>query len=215
MERATRSFYFSYVLYPQENKTHERLFKYIVSHFSYAYIEHPHIYDDDPKTHTHIVFKLSTRSTINGVNKFFQTDYVKIVESIQGAMLYLVHDTMSCIDEFENGNLEKRPYSIENIVTNSQKWLSLIKVSDTFNLCSEILDSVSRGNSIWEAIKNMPESEKNSALEFVLNHSSFVHLANQHISKLRYERDMRIVSGYTVIDNNSGEAITNKNYYSL
>ena len=125
-ERVPRSMYFTYVLYPHEDKEHKLLFDFIISHYLYAYIKHPHEFDTDPKEHIHIIFKLGQQSTVNGVNKFFGSDYVKLVENMQSAMQYLVHDTPSCIREFMKGNKEKRKFPVSDIVTNSPKWLSLI-----------------------------------------------------------------------------------------
>lgn len=187
-ERASRSMYFTYVLYPQEDIEHEFLLNYITCHYPYAYIKHPHEFESDPKEHIHIIFKLGQQSTVNGVNKFFGSDYVKLVENLQSAMQYLVHDTPSCIREFIQGNKEKRQFSLYNIVTNTPKWLSLISQNSNYAQLEKLMESVNNGFSLWEAIQDFPVNERASVFEFVINHTGFIQLSNQHINKLRYER---------------------------
>lgn len=174
--------FFTYVLYPLEDISHERLLKFIKSHYRYAFIEHPHEYEDDPKSHIHIVFQLDGRHTINGVNKFFQTDYVKPVENLQSAMMYLVHQTYSCVCQFEDGNREKRPFPASNIDTNIPKWLSLIEYKSNFAQLEEVMHDVDKGLSIWESIENQPYSERAKLLEYMTTHSAFIQLANNHIN---------------------------------
>lgn len=186
-ERASRSMYFTYVLYPQEDIEHKLLLDFITTHYSYAFIKHPHEYDSDPKEHIHIIFKLGQQSTVNGVNKFFGSDYVKIVENLQSAMQYLVHDTPSCIREVLQGNTEKRQFPVANIVTNSPKWLSLISQNSNYAQLEKLMDAVNYGFSLWEAIQDLPLNERASTLDYVINHTGLIQLSNQHI-KLRYER---------------------------
>lgn len=181
-ERASRSMYFTYVLYPQEDIEHKLLLDFITTHYPYAYIKHPHEYESDPKEHIHIIFKLGQQSTVNGVNKFFGSDYVKLVENLQGAMQYLVHDTPACIREVLQGNTEKRQFPVCNIVTNSPKWLSLISQKSNFVHLEEVMNDIDNGLSIWESIKHKPEYERAYLLEFMTTHSAFIQLANQHIN---------------------------------
>lgn len=187
-ERASRSMYFTYVLYPQEDSEHQLLLDFITSHYQYAYIKHPHEFDTDPKEHIHIIFKLGQQSTVNGVNKFFGSDYVKVVENLQSAMQYLVHDTPSCIREVLQGNTEKRQFPVANIVTNSPKWLSLISQNSHYVQLEKLMDSVNNGFSLWEAIQDLPINERASTADYVINHTGIIQLSNQHINKLRYER---------------------------
>lgn len=186
--RASRSMYFTYVLYPQEDTDHKFLLDFITAHYPYAYIKHPHEFDSDPKEHLHIIFKLGQQSTVNGVNKFFGTDYVKVVENLQSAMQYLVHDTPSCIREVLQGNTEKRQFPVANIVTNSPKWLSLISQNSNYVQLEKLMDAVNNGFSLWEAIQDLPINERASTLDYVINHTGLIQLSNQHINKLRYER---------------------------
>lgn len=174
--------YFTYVLYPFEDKSHERLLNFIKAHYRYALIEHPHQYEDDPKTHIHIVFQLDGRHTINGVNKFFQTDYVKPVENLQSAMMYLVHQTYGCVSAYEAGDLEKRPFPVSNIESNIPKWVALIEYKSNFVQLQNVMLDVNNGLSIWESIENQPESERAKLLEYVTTHSAFIQLANHHIN---------------------------------
>lgn len=187
-ERALRSLYFTYVLYPQEDSEHKLLLDYITSHYPFAYIKHPHEFETDPKEHIHIIFKLGHQSTVNGVNKFFGSDYVKIVENLQSAMQYLVHDTPSCVREFLQGNTEKRKFLVSDIVTNSPKWLSLISQNSNYVQLEKLMEAVNYGLSLWEAIHDLPINERASTLDYVINHTGFIQLSNQHINKLRYER---------------------------
>lgn len=187
-ERATRSMYFTYVLYPQEDSDHKLLLDFITSHYPYAYIKHPHEYESDPKEHIHIIFKLGQQSTVNGVNKFFGSDYVKPVENLQSAMQYLVHDTPSCIREVLQGNTEKRQFPVANIVTNSPKWLSLISQNSNYVQLKKLMDSVNNGFSLWEAIQDLPINERAFTADYVINHTGIIQLSNQHINKLRFER---------------------------
>lgn len=186
--RSTRSLYFTYVLYPQEDNEHKLIFEFITSHYAYAYIKHPHEFDTDPKEHLHIIFKLGQQSTVNGVNKYFGSDYVQLVENLQSAMQYLVHDTPSCIREVLNGNSEKRQFPVSNIVTNTPKWLSLISQNSHYVQLEKLMDSVNNGFSLWEAIQDLPVNERASVAEYVINHTGIIQLSNQHINKLRYER---------------------------
>ena len=187
-ERTLRSMYFTYVLYPQEDSEHKLLLDFITSHYPFAYINHPHEFDSDPKEHIHIIFKLGHQSTVNGVNKFFGSDYVKPVENLQSAMQYLVHDTPSCAREVLQGNTEKRKFPVSNIVTNTPKWLSLISHTSNYVQLEKLLDAVNNGFSLWEAIQDLPINERASTLDYVINHTGLIQLSNQHINKLRYER---------------------------
>lgn len=174
--------YFTYVLYPSEDISHNRLLKFIKSHYRYALIEHPHEFDDDPKSHIHIVFQLEGRHTINGINKFFQTDYVKPVENLQSAMMYLVHQTYGCVSAYEEGDREKRPFSVSQIDTNIPKWLTLIEYKSNFVQLENVMNDVDNGLSIWESIENQPVSERAKLLEYMTTHSAFIQLANHHIN---------------------------------
>lgn len=178
-----RSFYFTVVLYPQENTDHAMLLEYIKSHYKSAMITHPHEFDDDPKTHTHVVFQLAKRSTVNGVNRFFGIDYCEAVENIQSMMQYLVHDTPSCIREYAAGNREKRPFAIESLIA-PPDWIGYINQSSSFNMLSKLMDDASNGMTIWESIMTSPANERESLSDFVLRKGTVVHLFNQQLNEM-------------------------------
>lgn len=197
-QNCPRSFYFTVVLYPLENDDHAMIFEYIKNHYEHAFIEHPHEYDTDPKTHTHVVFRLQKQSTVNGVNRFFGFDFCEIVENLQSMMQYLIHDTPSCIREFNNGNFEKRPFSVDKLVAPS-KWRSLIEQKSHFVQLTQIMDDVSNGLTVWESIKSADAVDRECLAQYVIDHSSIVHLANQQLTAL-YRRGNKEIKNENISD---------------
>lgn len=183
-----RSFYFTVVLYPAENEDHALIFDYIKDHYECAYIEHTHVYEDDPKTHTHVVFRLQRQSTVNGVNRFFGFDFCEIVENLQSIMQYLIHDTPACIRAYRSGNREKRPYPIESLVAPT-KWKALIEQKSHFVQLSKIMDNVCNGLTVWESIQLSDDVDRESLTQYVVDHPTLVHLANQQLNAL-YRRGL-------------------------
>lgn len=178
-----RSFYFTVVLYPRENEDHFMIFDYIQKHYECAYIEHPHEYEDDPKSHIHIVFRLQKQSTVNGVNRFFGFDFCEIVENLQSIMQYLIHDTPSCIREYKSGNREKRPFSVDALVAPS-KWKALIEQKSHFVQLSKVMDDVCSGLTLWESIQSADSFDRESLSQYIIDHPTIVHLANQQLTAL-------------------------------
>lgn len=183
-----RSYYFTVVLYPRENENHAMIFDYIVKHYECAYIEHPHEFEDDPKAHTHVVFRLQKRSTVNGVNRFFGFDFCEIVDNLQSIMQYLIHDTPSCICAYKSGDREKRPFPIDSLVAPA-KWKALIVQKPHFVQLSKIMDDVSKGLTVWESIQTADPVDRESLAQYIIDHPTVVHLSNQQLTA-RYRRIM-------------------------
>lgn len=101
-----RSRVFNLLLYPNEDKSHQKALQYIEQHFnSYAYICHDRDKDNQgelKKSHTHIVLQFNNAKWKNSLAEELNitSNYIEKSRSLEKSLLYLIHFNDSDKEEY-------------------------------------------------------------------------------------------------------------------
>lgn len=81
--------YFTLVLYPDEDVSHETLLNTIITTYSYRAIYHD---KDNSKKHLHIVFMTPSPRTLQSLKKELSIEYIEFVRTPKKMLEYLTHE---------------------------------------------------------------------------------------------------------------------------
>lgn len=219
--KASRSFWFSCILYPLENEAHAEILEHVQEtpalFTKYLWINHDRdVYTEDvdcadgtthvkgelKKPHVHLMFRMNKQSTINGIIKYFAGDlsHVEIVDNEFGQAEYFIHAGYSA------KKAGKVPYGIDELHGDRALISKLLKQNSHFVQLRDVfakLNSTEYG-SIAELIGyvsiNCSEAEQDEFYEVLKSNQSIICTASNQMLKIKH-----IIShkGENVNENNS------------
>lgn len=156
---------FSLVIYPSEDKTHQKALDYIVNNYQYAYINHNKDIEKDTgeikKEHTHIIIYFDNARYKNSIAKELEiTDnYIQKCDFIAYTK-YLIH----------KNNKDKYQYSIGEIKTNMEE--KIINAIEYTSKTEQILNII-KDNNIQDFRELVYYAKENDFMKEIVKNAYF------------------------------------------